>query len=377
MRNSKIYKYLAFTFIISSLFGIFTHSLLSNRHKTIVKTLALHNLKILNDDWKINERNEQFQMYSPEYLIDGIYKSMEGPKSSRYIQLNQSDETYWITGFSIKAVDATTEKRISDDFICHLNVDINDTNYYTNWGLEHRIGKQFPRLTTLSNGFYEFHFPENFGIPVKGNDFLFITTQALNHNERSILKKIKHLVTIDHQKSNGKQIPLLSKSVYIQLPYNKENPFQMPLDHGTNQCIPVETKNHSYIDKDGNSLSGHWIIHKGKKTYQSSINEQLQITDSLRLHFSAIHVHPFATSITLFDKTVAKPIFKSAIENYTDKIGLLKVEPFSSEEGIWLYTNHEYELILETNNTSTTDQDMMASMFLFFYDKELDEKLSN
>lgn len=316
-------------------------------------------------------------MYSPEYLIDGIYKSMEGPKSSRYVQLNQSDETYQITGFSIKAVDANTEKRISDDFICHLNVDINDTNYYTNWGLEHRIGKQFPRLTTLSNGFYEFHFPENFGIPVKGNEFLFITTQALNHNEQSIFKKIKHLVTIDHQKSNGKQIPLLSKSVYIQLPYNKENPFQMPLDHGNNQCIPVETKNHSYIDKDGNTLSGHWIIPKGKKTYQSSINEQLQIKDSLRLHSSAIHVHPFATSITLFDKTEMKPIFKSAIENYTDKIGLLKVEPFSSEEGIWMYTNHEYELILETNNTSTVDQDMMASMFLFFYDKELDEKLMN
>lgn len=159
MRNSKIYKYLAFIFIISSLFGIFTYTLLSNRHKAIFKTLALHKLKILNDDWKINEGNEQFQMYSPEYLIDGIYKSMEGPKSSRYVQLNQSDETYWITGFSIKAVDANTAKRISDDFICHLNVDINDTNYYTNWGLEHRIGKQFPRLTTLSNGFYEFHFP--------------------------------------------------------------------------------------------------------------------------------------------------------------------------------------------------------------------------
>jgi hypothetical protein len=37
--------------------------------------------------------------------------------------------------------------------------------------------------------------------------------------------------------------------------------------------------------------------------------------------------------------------------------------------------NHEYELVLEVNNTTTIDQDMMGSMFLFFYDEELDRKL--
>ena len=30
-----------------------------------------------------------YQMESPTFLIDGIYKSMEGPKASRYVQLNQ------------------------------------------------------------------------------------------------------------------------------------------------------------------------------------------------------------------------------------------------------------------------------------------------
>lgn len=337
----------------------------------------MHTLGIVDSKWNIDEVQQEYKMLSPTFLIDGIYKSMEGPKSSRYIQLNQNDNLLWITGFDVKAVDAETNKEISKDFICHMNVDLNDSNYYTAFGLQDRIGKQYPRLTSLSNGIESFNFPNGYGVPIKGNEFLYITTQALNHNQPKVFKKIKHLITVQHENYNGSQKPLMSKTVFIQLPYNKENPFKSPLDPGSNQCIPVETKNHSYMDKNGNTLSGHWVVPVGKNTYKSSITDQLQIKDSLRLHFSAIHVHPFATSISLKDKTTNSTIFKSDISNYTDKIGLIKVEPFSSEEGVWMFANHEYELILETNNTSTVDQDMMGSMFLFFYDKELDEKLAH
>ena len=41
-----------------------------------------------------------------------------------------------------------------------------------------------------------------------------------------------------------------------------------------------------------------------------------------------------------------------------------------------LYPDHNYELELTTNNTSGVNQDMMASMFVFLYDKELDKKIS-
>lgn len=167
----------------------------------------------------------------------------------------------------------------------------------------------------------------------------------------------------------------MTRTVYIQLPFDKNDPFKGPLDPASNQCIPVETKNHTYCDKDGNMLSGHWVIPTGVKSYRSSINEQLQIKDSLRLHFSAPHVHPFATSISVYDKTTTKTIFTCNVTNYKNRIGLEKIETFSSEKGIWLYENHEYELVMTCNNTSKVEQDMMGSMFLFFYDKELDEKI--
>jgi hypothetical protein len=41
-----------------------------------------------------------------------------------------------------------------------------------------------------------------------------------------------------------------------------------------------------------------------------------------------------------------------------------------------LYPKHQYELVLTTNNTTKVNQDMMASMFVFLYDKEMAEKLN-
>jgi hypothetical protein len=209
---------------------------------------------------------------------------------------------------------------------------------------------------------------------MKGNEWLMVTTQSLNHNLPDENRLIKHEVSISYSKEKNLK-PLMSRTVFIELPYDKKDPFKEPLDPQSNQCIPVETKNHSYPDGKGNMLSGHWVIPVGKKTYSSSINEQLQLKDSLRLHAAAIHVHPFATSISIVDKTTGKVIFKSNVINHKNSIGLTKIDAFSSVEGILMFANHDYILTMDVNNTSQMKQDMMGSMFLFFYDKELDEKL--
>lgn len=310
-------------------------------------------------------------MISPQFYIDGIYKSMEGPKSSNYIQLTNDSSIVWVTGFHVKAIDNKSFNKLSNDFVCHTNIDFNDAHYYGSFGLYNRIGKQYPRMTSLSHGLENFNFPKGYGVPMKGNEFLYVTTEALNHNLPDIKKWIRHQVAIDYSHNQSLK-PLLSKTAFIQLPYDKHDPYKSPLDPGKNQCIPVETKNHSYNDGKGNTLSGHWVIPPGKNKYSSSINQQLGIKDSLSLHAAAIHVHPFATRIALFDKTSNQTIFECKINNHQNRIGIEKIESFTSEKGVWLYANHNYEIRLTVNNTTTANQDMMGSMFLFFYDKELD-----
>ncbi len=344
---------------------------LTNRHKAIVKSWVFEKLGVVDKDWKVANQSETYKMISPEFYIDGIYKSMEGPKASNYVQLSQDSTLLWLTGFRVKALTAKSLQPVSNDFICHTNIDFNDVKYYSSFHLEKRIGTQYPRLTSLSHGMENFSFPKGYGVPMKGNELLYVTTESLNHNLPDADFWIRHEVDIQYTKAKNIK-PLMSRTAFIMLPYDKSNPYKQPTDPGTNQCIPVETKNHSYDDGKGNKLSGHWVIPTGKNTYRSNINQQLQIQDSLRLHAAAIHVHPFATAISLVDKTTNKAVFTSTIKNHKGKTGINSIEPFSSETGVWLYQNHDYEIVLKVNNTTTEQQDMMGSMFLFFYDKELD-----
>lgn len=374
MRKSKIYKILGVLIPLIIIAGGIWYWQLPNRHKAIVKSFLFEKLGVVNPNWKVENQSLTYKMISPEFYIDGIYKSMEGPKSSNYVQLSQDSTLLWLTGFHVKALDAKTLKTISKDFICHTNVDFNDVNYFTSFHLEKRIGSQYPRLTSLSHGMENFSFPAGYGVPMKGNEFLYVTTQSLNHNLPDANFWIRHEVDINYSRVKNLK-PLMTRTAFIMLPFNQSDPYKSPLDPGTNQCIPVETKNHTYDDGHGNKLSGHWVVPIGKNRYQSSVNKQLQIRDSLRLHAAAIHVHPFATQISLFDKTTHKAIFTNKIINHKGKIGLTSIEPFSSVEGIWLYKNHDYEIVLEVNNTTAVNQDMMGSMFLFFYDKELDDLL--
>jgi hypothetical protein len=376
MALSKVYKISGVIVLVLVIAGAVWYKMLPNRHKAIIKTTLLHKLHLIDSDWDIDNSRQTYAMISPAFLIDGIYKSMEGPKSSNYVQLSQDSTLLWLTGFHVRALDAKTKQPISNDFICHTNVDFNDVKYFSNFGLTDRIGKQYPRMTSLSHGLENFSFPKGYGVPMKGNDLLYVTTQSLNHNFPDANFQVKHEVTIEYSRDTTHVKPLMSRTAFIMLPYDKKDPYKEPTDPGTNQCIPVETKNHSYDDGNGNKMSGHWVVPVGKNTYRSDVNNQLLIVDSLRLHAAAIHVHPYATSITLFDKTANRPVFKSRIINHEKSIGLSKIEQFSSEVGIWMLANHDYEIVLEVNNTTAEHQDMMGSMFLFFYDKELDDILS-
>lgn len=375
MSKSKIYKIAALVIGLGFAAAVIVYWQLPTRHKAIVKTTFLHKTGLVTNNWQVSGSGQTYVMRSPDFLVDGIYKSMEGPKASNYVQLSQDSTVLWLTGFHVRALESNTNRVISNDYICHTNVDFNDVRYFSGFGLNNRIGTQYPRMTSLSHGQEDFKFPDGYGVPMKGNDLLYVTTQSLNHNDKKANVLIQHEVAIDYSYQPGIK-PLMARTAFIMLPYDKRDPYKEPTDPGTDQCIPVETKNHAYSDAKGNMRSGHWVIKPGRGVFRSSINEQLQIKDSLSLHAAAIHVHPFAESISIFDKTLGETVFKSKVTNHSDRIGLAKIEPFTSRQGIWMYADHEYEMVLEVNNTTQELQDMMGSMFLFFYDSELDAILN-
>ncbi len=375
--KSKVLKYSVLILLLLICIGGIYYLNLSNRHKAIVKTQLNHKLGLVDNTWNFNRDTSKISITTPTLVIDAIYKSMEGPKVMRSFQIdNTKEELVWINSFSTQAISTNEVDLLSNDYVCHTNIDFYDGEHYTRWNLTDRIGEQYPRLTSMSNGIEQYNFPKGYGFPVFTNENLFLATQTLNHNIKSEPFSVKHKVTIGFETQHLHMKPLMSKTLFIMLPYDTKNPYEGPTELNPNMCLPVETKNHSYINEKGESLSGHWVIFPGKKTYRYDITHQLNLKDSTTMHFIASHLHPFAETLALKDTTKDSIIFASIADNYKNKIGLKKVSYFTSENGIMLYPDHNYELELTTNNTSGVNQDMMASMFVFLYDKELDKKIS-
>lgn len=364
-----------FIVLVTIIGGIY-YLKLPNRHKAIIKTKLYHGLGIVDERWNIQSNDSSIRIVTPTLVIDNIYKSMEGPKVMRSIQLDKTkNDLVWLSSFETRALSTNEVDQLSNDYICHTNIDLYEGEHYGKWQLNDRIGKQYPRLTSMSNGIESYSLPDGFGIPLFTNESLFLATQSLNHNIVGDPFTIKHEVNLGFKPHSSNMRPLMSKTVFVMLPYDSDNPFQGPTEDNPNLCLPIETKNHSYTNDQGEALSGHWVIFPGKDKYKYDITHQLQLRDSTTMHHVATHLHPFAETLSLRDKTMDSTLFVSKAENYKDKIGLKNVTYLSSVEGIMLYPNHHYELVLETNNTTNKNQDMMASMFLFLYDKEMHEKI--
>ena len=374
--KSKVLKYSVLLLLVAISVGGIYYLNLSNRHKAIIKTKVNHSLGLVDNSWNITTKDNTLSLITPTLVVDQIYKSMEGPKVMRSFQIDyKSDELVWITSFETKAISTNEVDKLSNDYVCHTNIDFYDGEHYSRWNLNERMGQNYPRLTSMSNGIEKYKFPEGFGFPVFSNENLFLSTQTLNHNIKSDPFSVKHEINLGFKQHTITMKPLQSKTVFVMLPYDNKNPFQGPTEANPNMCLPVETGNHSYNNEHGESLSGHWVVFPGMKKYSYDITHQLQLKDSTTMHHIATHLHPYAETLFFRDKTTDSIIFRSIAENYTNKIGLKSVSSFSSIEGVMLHPDHKYELILETNNTSEVNQDMMASMFVSLYDKEMDEKL--
>lgn len=371
----KCYKIIFIVFCSLIFFGAIYYISLSNRHQAIIKTRLLHSLHIIDPEWSKNTTTKNIQLTSPSFLIDNIYKSMEGPKASTFFTLApEKDELNWMTGYSVNALNPINNKQLSNDLVCHFNIDYQDQEHHGKWNLLDRVNKQYPRLLSLSHGIESINFPIGFGYPFFSNEKFFITTQVLNHNIIDSTFNIKHEINIKYTTKKTLK-PLYPKTIYMMLPFNMDGidkPFNKIPE---NSCIPVETKNHTYFNKSGETLSGHWKIFKEEKKYTYDTTKQLGIKDTVTVHQIVPHLHPFAKKFSLIDKTNNSIIYSCDVINHENKIGLTSTPSLSSEKGVIMYPTHQYELELITNSPLDEPQDMMASLFLFLYDKELDLKI--
>lgn len=315
---------------------------------------------------------------SQPYKIDKIYKSMEGPAGTQQISLLDSNppELLWIISYRVQVIGADGHSPVSQEFMCHNNLDFNAIAHGKLLGWE-KITTT--RMFTLSQGQFSIDFPKGFGVPVMSNEVFSLSTQVLNHNRKKINLDVRHKVTLDYIREQDLKEPmkaLFPASGFVMAPTDgRDGLWDVDQPNETQKhvtCLPGTPAPKAIIYKDqfDRKFSGHWVVPPGRQEQHSLVTKLLSIPYDTTVHFIAVHVHPFCESLELKDLTSGQTVFKSTMHAPQEGIGLEHVDHFSSEKGIPIYKDHDYEMISIYNNTSGVNQDSMATFFLYLLDKD-------
>lgn len=320
------------------------------------------------------------------FTIDRVYKSMTGPMGTHRFELDQTaeGELVWITGFEAVMVAPDGETEMSREFMCHSNLSIRPGPGFV-YRLPTALQPSGGRLFTLAQGQLSIRLPPGFGVPALSNQTVQIAGQVLNHNVTDHPVEVRHRIGIDFIRDRdltAPPTPLVPRAVFgMKLVEGPDGYFalrqeeidarlhgegcQVGQDAGTQYSGLVE-------DEQGRTFSAHWIVKPGREENHTLVTRLLALPYDTRVHYVAVHLHPFAESVELRDLTRGETVYRSRARQTPGRVGLAEVESFSSEEGIPLYKDHEYEVVSVYDNTSGVDQDSMATMFLYLASRDLD-----
>lgn len=319
---------------------------------------------------------------SKPYRIDKKYASMRGPYGFDDVRLldTEKPELLWIVGYKTTVVDAASEAEMSQEFMCHANLDFDARDYYGRFPTAPPISG---RVFTLSQGQQDIRFPEGFGIPVTSDLPITLATQVLNLNiDDPKGLQVKHRVDIHFVRDSevqGEMIPLFQgaaegfKALGDARFYGfSGDEVQEELEELGAGCSPGTAAMAGDADKDahGQQFTAHWVVPPGEEVNVTNVTRFLNLPYDTTVHYIAVHLHPFAEKLVLKDLTDDKVLFEARVTPTPDKIGIERIDHYASAEGLPLYKDHQYELTSYYNNTSGHDVDSMAVMYMYLRDKK-------
>jgi hypothetical protein len=316
-------------------------------------------------------------VYSDAFTIDTTWASMQGPYRVMDVTLTDTTthEIVWVVGYEAAIVDADSREPKSSEFMCHSNVDLDMARHRQIFGWQ-----KFPsrRLFTLSEGQTDVRLPDGFGIPLRSDEPLSVTAQVLNHNYHGAPIRVRQRITVHYIRDSDVKTPLvplyqhgINTLVRLDGPngaYNSE-----VMDHDTHEHAAPEgmgADSAPYHDHEGRTFAGHWVVKPGRDVRTTPINGWLDMRQDLKVHYVAVHLHPFAESLQLRDVTTGETMLASKAENRPERIGLARVDQITSPAGITLHKDHQYELVSAYNNTTNRNRTAMAVMYLYVEDTE-------
>jgi hypothetical protein len=333
-----------------------------------------------------SEKGSVLTLMSVPYRLDKIYRSMEGPWSVQSrIQLATPTKSpvQWITGLETEVVDATKETPISQEFFCHANLTFAENSGTPDHYNQKLGGKTHLdwRLFTLVPGQLSIELPPGFGVPVPSDAPLDYVTMSLNLNQRNEVVNVRmrtKLQTVSGDQPDAPRKALFRRALYVLQREGESGetahacmakPGAQHIGAGCAEMINVNAPDGSTAVKSVEGFTNHWTVPAGDHIYKMDVTPQLNLPFDTTIHYATIHVHPFAHWMELRDLTTGETVLRLNSQDWPDRVGVAHVEEFKSITGIPIVRSHHYELAVEYDNTSNSNTDAMAILYLYLLEK--------
>ena len=312
-------------------------------------------------------------LVSDTLLIDTTYHSMEGPYHQLRFTMgpDQRADTLWITGITADVVTPDLAE-LPLEYFCHANLDYDPELHRSIFGSARATSS---RLFTLSQGNETMRFPAGFGIPVRSDEPLNLTTQVLSNNGVDTAKEMRVRIRLHYVRKGERPMKSLfpASATAMVSTDGHEGHFGMHADHEVGSATNgVAKSGHEYRDALGQRFSGHWVVPPGRHSVRTVVTEWLNLDADTRVHYIGVHVHPFARRITLRDMASGQDVFTSNVTPLDGRIGIAQATDFSSVQGFQLFAGRNYEVVADYENPTAQPVDAMAVLFLYLRDPQLD-----
>ncbi len=344
----------------------------------------------------ISKRTIEFE--TETFTLDRLYMSMTGP-STRHPNLkllpNEPQQVVWLTGIEATVVDGENHAPISPEFFCHANLTFDPkltSPARHNMAFANQTNMDW-RFFTLVPGRMSLHLPPGFGMPLYSDTPLDFFSMSLNQNVTDKTVRVRFENRIEFVRNADLTSPMRAvfrRALYVLEPIassgieklgkhseashpgegcadpNMEHSLSSPLPETATSSIGRTATKAGILEEFGDDVTIHWLVPPGVHSYTTPVSKQLKLSQPTSLHYATGHLHPFATAIELYDRTIMKTVVRLKARDFSDRLGVEQMEELSSTEGILLYPDHEYELRADYNNRTPKETDAMAILYLYF-----------
>lgn len=290
---------------------------------------------------------------------------------------------YWMKGFKLEVLDENGKVMPSAEFICHLNLDIDEKQRNELFRDGERTS--YSRLLTITQGQTEIKFPEGYAFPVASDEVWRISFQAANRTTDEH-RRLRHRATFYFVKDADLVYPVTA--MYVRVPSvgvvvdrnyaeaaeksRKAHPSCETMSRGVN--APNSAMGGVYTDSKGRVVSGHWVVPPGRHEYVGLIDEQDSSFSKKdrTLRYGWVHVHPCCEETFIREcHGASKQLLCSAkAETDTKGVGieLKRIGFLEKPDGIKLRKGTSLEIGSIYNNTTSSALDAMITLGLFLDD---------